>query len=71
MNNHGMPWRFFSKVLLNASCHKKHENNWFMGMDLSSFQDTKPFYEVKEVEACVGPPGDFLINIIQLFHACL
>ena len=42
------------KVLFNASCHKKHENNWFKGRDLSSFQDTKPFYEVKEVGACVG-----------------
>ena len=41
--------RTSQKVLLNASCHKKHENNWFMGRDLSSFQDTKPFYEVKEV----------------------
>ena len=44
------------KVLLNASCHKKYENIWFMYRDLSSFQDTKPFYEVKGVGACVCTP---------------
>ena len=31
------------KVLLNVSCRKNNENVWFMGRDLSSFQDTKPF----------------------------
>ena len=55
------------KVLLNASCFKKHENNWFMGRDLSSFQDTKPFYKVKEVGHMWAHLGDFLINITGYF----
>ena len=55
------------KVLLNVSCHQKHENNWFMDKDLSYFQDTKPFYEVKEVGHVWAHLGDFLINITGYF----
>ena len=55
------------KVLLNASCFKKHENNWFMGRDLSSFQDTKPFYEVKEVGHMRAHLWDFLIKFTGYF----
>ena len=55
------------KVLLNASCHKKYENIWFMGRDLSSFQDTKPFYEGKGWGHVCAHPGDFLINITGYF----
>ena len=51
------------KVSLNASCQKKQENNWFMSRDLSCFQDTMPFYEVKEVGHVWAHLGDFLINI--------
>ena len=61
------PGRTSQKVLLNASCHKKHENNWFMGRDLSIFQDTKLFYEVKEVGHLWAHLGDFLINITRYF----
>ena len=61
------PGRTSQKVLLNAPCHKKHENNWFMGRHLSSFQDTKPFHEVKEVEHVWAHLGDFLINITGYF----
>ena len=55
------------KVLSNAFCQKKHENIWFMGRDLSSFQDTKPFYELNEVRHVWAHLGDFMINITEFF----
>ena len=33
----GIPLGTSLLVLLNASCHKKHEYIWFMGGDLNSF----------------------------------
>ena len=36
-----------SSVLLNASYHKKYEYVWFMGGGLYSFQDIKPFMNLK------------------------
>ena len=30
-------------MLLIVSCHKKHENIWFMGVDLNDFRDIKLF----------------------------
>ena len=62
-----MPWRDFSESAMNASCHKKHENNWFMGRDLSSFQVTKHLNEAKEVGHVWAHLGDFLINITGYF----
>ena len=32
------PVRTSLSVVLNASCHKKHENIWFMGGDMNCFE---------------------------------
>ena len=44
-------------VLLNASCHKKHEYIRFMGGDLNDYKGIKLFLKINMVGACLGTLG--------------
>ena len=52
-------------VLLNVSCHKKHEYVWFMGGYLNEFRDSKLFSKLKGWGMTKHAHGDVPISVIE------